>query len=36
MTDLLKANTKLRENIEKVQKELEDKDAEGFQLQIEN
>lgn len=30
VTDLLKANTKLRDNIEKVQRELEDKDAEGF------
>lgn len=36
VTDLLKANTKLRDNIEKVQRELEDKDAEGFQLNIEN
>lgn len=36
VTDLLKANTKLRENIEKVQRDLEDKDADGFQLQIEN
>ena len=30
VTDLLKANTKLRDNIEKVQRELEEKDAEGF------
>ena len=29
VTDLLKANTKLRDNIEKVQRELEEKDAEG-------
>ena len=36
VTDLLKANTKLRDNIEKVQRDLEEKDAEGFQLQIEN
>lgn len=36
VTDLLKANTKLRDNIEKVQRELEEKDAEGFQLNIEN
>ena len=36
VTDLLKANTKLRENIEKVQRDLEEKDADGFQLQIEN
>ena len=32
VTDLLKANTKLRDNIEKVQRDLEEKDAEGFQL----
>lgn len=36
VTDLLKANTKLRDNIEKVQRDLEDKDCEGFQLNIEN
>ena len=30
VTDLLKANTKLRDNIEKVQRELEEKDADGF------
>ena len=36
VTDLLKANTKLRDNIEKVQRDLEEKDADGFQLQIEN
>jgi hypothetical protein len=30
VTDLLKANTKLRENIEKVQRELDEKDADGF------
>lgn len=30
VTDLLKANTKLRDNIEKVQRELEDKDGESF------
>ena len=30
VTDLLKANTKLRDNIEKVQRDLEEKDAEGF------
>ena len=36
VTDLLKANTKLRDNIEKIQRELEDKDGEGFQLNIEN
>jgi len=32
VTDLLKANTKLRDNIEKVQRDLEEKDADGFQL----
>jgi regulator of replication initiation timing len=36
VTDLLKANTKLRDNIEKIQRELEDKDGESFQLNIEN
>ena len=36
VTDLLKANTKLRDNIEKVQRELENKDGESFQLNIEN
>jgi hypothetical protein len=36
VTDLLKANTKLRDNIEKVQREIDEKDADGFQLQIEN
>ena len=30
VTDLLKANTKLRENIEKVQREIDEKDADGF------
>ena len=30
VTDLLKANTKLRENIEKVQRDLEDRDAESI------
>lgn len=30
VTDLLKANTKLRENVEKVQRDLEDRDAESF------
>lgn len=30
VTDLLKANTKLRDNIERVQRDLEEKDAEGF------
>lgn len=36
VTDLLKANTKLRDNIERVQRELEEKDGDGFQLNIEN
>ena len=36
VTDLLKANTNLRENIEKIQRDLEEKDADGFQLNIEN
>jgi regulator of replication initiation timing len=36
VTDLLKANTNLRENIERVQRDLEEKDAEGFQLNLEN
>jgi len=36
VTDLLKANTNLRDNIEKVQRDLEERDAEGFQLNIEN
>ena len=36
VTDLLKANTSLRDNIERMQRDLDDKDAEGFQLQIEN
>ena len=30
VTDLLKANTNLRDKIEKVGRELEDKDADGF------
>lgn len=36
VTDLLKANTKLRDNIEKVQRELDEKESESFQLNIEN
>ena len=36
VTDLLKANTNLRTNIETVQRELEEKDAEAFQLNLEN
>lgn len=30
VTDLLKANTNLRDNIERVQRDLEEKDAESF------
>ena len=30
VTNLLKANTELRDNIERLQKEVDDKDAEGF------
>lgn len=36
VTDLLKANTNLRTNIEAVQRDLEEKDAEAFQLNLEN
>lgn len=36
VTDLLKANTNLRTNIETVQRDLEEKDAEAFQLNLEN
>lgn len=36
VTDLLKANAKLRDNTERVQRELEDRDAEAFQLNIES
>lgn len=36
VTDLLKANTSLRDNIERMQRDLDDRDADGFQLQIEN
>ena len=36
VTDLLKANTNLRTNIEVVQRDLEEKEAEGFQFNIEN
>lgn len=36
VTDLLKANAKLRDNTERVQRELEGRDAEAFQLNIEN
>lgn len=36
VTDLLKANTNLRDNIERIQRDLEEKDAEGFQLNFEN
>ena len=36
VTELLKANTELRENGEKVERELDNKDAENTQLNIEN
>lgn len=36
VTELLKANTELRENVEKVERDLDNKDAENTQLNIEN
>ena len=36
MTELLKANTELRENIEQVERNLDAKDGENTQLNIEN
>ena len=36
VTELLKANTLLRENIEKVERDLDNKDAENTGLNIEN
>ena len=36
VTELLKANTELRDNNEKVERELDNKDAENTQLNIEN
>ena len=36
VTDLLKANTELRDNMERVERELESKDAENIQLNVEN
>ena len=36
VTDLLKANTELRETIEKMRRQKEDSDAEVFTLNIEN
>ena len=36
VTDLLKANTELRDQNEKINRELEDKEAENGQLQFEN
>lgn len=36
VTDLLKANTKLRDQIERAQGDIDEKDAESFQLNIEN
>lgn len=36
VTELLKANTELRDNLEKVTRGTEEKDGEIFQLQVEN
>ena len=36
VTDLLKANTELRDNMERVERDLESKDAENIQLNVEN
>ena len=36
VTDLLKANTELRDNIERLNRNNESKDIETFQLQVEN
>ena len=36
VTDLLKANTELRDQIEKLKYSKEDVDSENFSLQIEN
>jgi len=36
VTELLKANTELRENVEKVERDLDNKYAENTQLNIEN
>lgn len=36
VTDLLKANTELRDQGEKMSRELEDKEADNVQLQFEN
>jgi hypothetical protein len=36
VTDLLKANTSLRDQVEQVQRDLEEKDAENIHLQLEN
>jgi hypothetical protein len=36
VTELLKANTELRDNVEKKKVDLEDKEAENIQLHFEN
>ena len=36
VTDLLRANTELRDNMEKVERDLEHKDGENIQLNVEN
>ena len=36
VTDLLRANTELRDNLEKLQGGFDDKDGENYQLQLEN
>ena len=36
VTELLKANTELRENVERVERDLDNKDAENTQLNMEN
>ena len=36
VTDLLKANTELRDQNERINRELEDKEAENGQLEFEN
>ena len=36
VTELLKANTELRDMVEKLNRKIEEKDSENFQLQVEN
>jgi hypothetical protein len=36
VTELLKANTELRDHLEKIKGDLEDKEAENIQLHLEN